>query len=101
MKSEKKTKIMNDITKEEIRDRVGMLEEMMRLIKVEVESMEKIIYDRNGVKLERYDCGTAGICYRLYIESDASTPKVVTNRSFTTEEIRKLVADLVDLVELE
>jgi len=63
--------------------------------------LKKVVYDKNGIRIDRYDCGTAGVCYQLNMESDASMlgviNKTIIQRSFTTEEMKELVADLVEL----
>ena len=61
--------------------------------------MTEVIYEKKGIKIERYECGAAGICYELELESEPETASisVSTVRRFTTEGLKDLIADLVEL----
>ena len=61
--------------------------------------MDEVIYEKNGIRIEKYNCGTAGVCYRLKLETELGihVPMGTAIRSYTTEEMKELVADLVEL----
>lgn len=60
--------------------------------------MTKVIYKKEGVSIVQYNCGIAGVCYELRMESDGKEwERLESIRRFTTEEMKDLVADLVEL----
>lgn len=60
--------------------------------------MEKKIYEKYGISIEKYNCGIAGVCYSLEMEDRKISPRIETaERRYTTEEMKELVGDLVAL----
>ena len=66
--------------------------------------MNEIIYEKDGIRIEEYTCYSkenfevGNKCYQIEMEIDVNDRnRAVPRRRFTGEELRELVADLVEL----
>lgn len=61
--------------------------------------MNEVIYNKKGVSIEKFDCGTAGICYQIELinEDRLGFTIGIAQKRFRGEEMKELVADLVEL----
>lgn len=61
--------------------------------------MAKVIYDKNGIRIEEFDCGKEGTCYELNLigEDKLGYFDGEKRKMFREEEMKELVADLVGL----
>ena len=64
--------------------------------------MNETIYEKNGIRIEKYICYEEDIqleerCYQLELASEPLIAEGSAQRTYTTEEMKELVADLVEL----